>query len=736
MPIDMRPSIQTRLLLYLLMFVGLMVSAILINHAYQGRQAHLTQELHRSDRLRMWLLQDQVSLTSFLVDAPSDPRFFALGNNRKLEAQRHYQQRLIQHLQERQAEKQQADLAEMITLIQHRDALLKQMVDNLLTRGFENYGKVGAMRETVHWLEDQPELALADVLMLRRHEKDYFIRHQLRYQEKLDQQVVKMVQKLAIDATIAPRRRAQLIQSLETYQQHFYQIVALDRASGRFGGDGLRQQLEAVQTKLEQRFETWRTKLEAQLADKSHHIRIFNLITMIALILMGVIGSVVLSKRLTHRVKQLSLVMRQFIEQNFTPQPLLPYRYPTHNEIDLAFHSFDRLQAQTQEHMSLLRSQKQQAEQANRAKSAFLANMSHEIRTPLNGVIGAASLLRETPLSIEQEEQLETLEVSSQNLFGLINDILDLSRIEAGKMILEPMIFSLRREVEKTVLMLRSRAQEKGLSLAIQWGQNLPEYVHGDPLRLRQVLVNLIGNAVKFTEKGSVQVKVQPGDEGQIAFAVSDTGIGIAPEVQARLFQPFEQADNSHRRGFGGSGLGLSICRQLVELMNGVIELESTEGQGSTFRFWVELPETKAPEPMVPSPVGDLPHWRILLAEDNPINQKVIARMLQKLGQEVTIASNGQEAFDTFQRESFDLILMDMQMPGTDGLEATVMIRTHEKAHGLPAIPIIALTANAMPEDRQRCIAVGMNDFLTKPLKIKTLQQALALYPTASSTAT
>ena len=298
MPIDMRPSIQTQLLLSLLMFVGLMVSAILINQAYQRRQSYLTQELHRSDRLRMWLLQDQVSLTSFLVDAPSDPRFFALGNNHKLEAQRHYQKRLIEHLQARQAEKPQADLTEMIALIHHRDTLLKQMVANLLIRGFENYGKVGAMR------------------------------------------------------------------------------------------------------------------------------------------------------------------------------------------------------------------------------------------------------------------------------------------------------------------------------------------------------------------------------------------------------------------------------------------------------FWIELPETKAPEPVASSPMGDLPHGRIFLVEDNPINPKVIARMLQKLGQRVNIASHGQEAFDTFQRETFDLILMDMQMPGIDGLEATVMIRTHEKTHRLAAIPIIALTANAMPEDRQRCIAVGMNDFLTKPLKISTLRQVLALYPTAKSTAT
>jgi len=554
MPIDMRPSIQTQLLLYLLMFVGLMVSAILINDAYQKRQTHLTQELQWSDNLRLWLLQDQVSLTSFLVDAPSDPRFFALGNNHKLEAQRHYQGRLIEHLQERQAQKQQAELGEMILLIQRRDTLLKQMVDNLLARGFENYGKVGAMRETVHWLEDQPELALADVLMLRRHEKDYFIRHQLRYQEKLDRQVAKMVQNLAQDPAILPRRKAQLAQSLETYQQHFHQIVSLDQISGRFGGNGLRQQLESVQTQLELRFSAWRIHLEAELTAKSRQIQVFNTITMFALVLMGVIGSVVLSRHLTRRVKQLSQVMRQFIEQKFTPQPLPPYHYPSHNEIDLACHSFDRLQAQTQEHMSLLRSQKQQAEQANRAKSAFLANMSHEIRTPLNGVIGAASLLRETPLSAEQEEQLETLEASSQNLFGLINDILDLSRIEAGKMILEPVIFSLRREVEKTVLMLRGRAHEKGLRLAIRWGQDLPEYVYGDPLRLRQVLVNLIGNAVKFTEKGSVQVEVQAGLEGQIAFAVSDTGIGIAPAVQARLFQPFEQADNSHSRGFGEIG--------------------------------------------------------------------------------------------------------------------------------------------------------------------------------------
>ena len=385
-----------------------------------------------------------------------------------------------------------------------------------------------------------------------------------------------------------------------------------------------------------------------------------------------------------------------------------------------------------------LRRAKEAAEESTRAKGIFLATMSHELRTPMNGVLGCTQLLKDTSLTDQQRELIETMHRSADALLTLVNNLLDFSKIEAGKMTLEVADVNLRSLICDVTTLMEGLASKKGLTVSVQIDPDVPEEFRGDSIRLRQILFNLVGNAIKFTERGRVTITVslkqgrtEGSDSVVLQWRIQDTGIGMTPEQQVRLFQAYAQADASTTRKFGGTGLGLMICHQLVQLMGGAITVESSIGQGSTFAYTTNLlpaihrdgatSSLGTDQRSMGEQVGLL---RVLVADDNEINQVVACKYLQKLGCHVEIARTGREAVEAITRTAYDVVLMDCEMPDMDGYEATREIRLREDGT-MSHLPIMALTGHASDEDAQKCHQAGMDKVITKPLTLPILRASL-----------
>lgn len=389
-----------------------------------------------------------------------------------------------------------------------------------------------------------------------------------------------------------------------------------------------------------------------------------------------------------------------------------------------------------------LRRARDVAEEASRAKNDFLANVSHEIRTPMHAIIGMTDLVLDSELDEVQRDYLATVAESAESLMSIIDQVLDFSRIEAGKLELEHVKFHLRDEISAALKFLMLRANAQGVTLCWNVAEEIPPWVVGDPMRLRQVLINLVGNAIKFTDEGSIQVDVTPGrkcsDSVELEFSVRDTGIGISADKLESIFSAFEQVDTSTTREYGGTGLGLAITSRLVEAMQGTVRVESKLGQGSTFQFNAVLQRcADVPREAIPRGVesvsAEMEPLRILLAEDGKANQTMAVGLLHKWGHQVSVVENGLEVIDAYRNGSFDVILMDLQMPMMDGIEATKVIRKIE-ANSQQHISIVAMTAHAMKGDRKRCLDAGMDDYVSKPVRRPDLMRVLLRVPVGEDT--
>ena len=384
-----------------------------------------------------------------------------------------------------------------------------------------------------------------------------------------------------------------------------------------------------------------------------------------------------------------------------------------------------------QKQKDFLEEEKKKALEASKYKSLFLANMSHEIRTPLNGVIGMTEILKETNLTEEQKKYLDIINISGNNLLSIINDILDYSKIEANQLELEYITLDIFKEIDDVIKLLNLKAKSKGLKLSREITSDVPQFFIGDPLRIKQILINFCNNAIKFTSKGFVHIDVSLVEKHKktivLKFEVKDTGIGITKENQQKLFKEFSQVDASTTRKFGGTGLGLSISQKLAKMMDGDVGIESEFGKGSTFWFTAkfELSDKKNDSTSKKEIHISLKKQKILLVEDNKINQKVAAYTLTKYGNTVDVANDGLEAVALFEKNKYDIIFMDIQMPNMNGYEATQEIRKIELEKKLPKTKIIAMTANALKGEKEKCISIGMDDYLSKPFKQEALLQIL-----------
>jgi signal transduction histidine kinase/CheY-like chemotaxis protein len=600
-----------------------------------------------------------------------------------------------------------------------------------LIRGYKDYGVEGKMERAAQLLEANPAVNKLDLLRLRKLEKDYLLRTEDEYYADFEREIGK---------EIAKSKSALIRGQLVAYKENFEELSRLNQNLGFSRDKALYGKINYLNVFVEDSFVQISTRSVSRVNELKSQLFYYQLFQTALLALIGLVICIFISRYFTKDIERLTADISRYIKSNFKENAPAKLERSTIGEVNYLLISYGILKEKLSENIEFLEKATDKANKIAEFKSQFLANMSHEIRTPLNGVIGMLSLLKTKKLSDEQLEYIETAEHSATHLLGIVNMILDHSKMEVGKIKLDIYPINLKKELAKLVRMFDYRVKDKNITMRFDFDDEISSNILGDNLRLLQILINLIDNAIKFTNEGEVGLEVKflrrEGDVHYVSFTVRDSGIGVDADKAENLLMAFEQADLTTTRKYGGTGLGLTISNQLIQLMGGNrLNIAALENGGSSFSF--EVPFKINPEApsiahveIVSKSKKKATIKRALLAEDNLINQKVLAKLLEKLDIQSEVANNGKEAVALYLQNDYDIIFMDLHMPEMDGFEATAKIQASDK-YQKRQTPIIAVTASVFEQDKVKAISNGMDDFITKPVILKNLEDVVAKQMTA-----
>jgi signal transduction histidine kinase/DNA-binding LytR/AlgR family response regulator len=609
------------------------------------------------------------------------------------------------------------------------DSLYKSVIkfkEIALVRGFKDYGYEGKMRDKAHLLEEKSSLDKIILLQLRRHEKDYLLRAEEIYFLEFDKLITNTIRDKQDDSYTK--------QLLIDYNNDFRELVKKSSELGLTSNEGLYGKINYWNVYVEGCFVQIINLSKSKVNEVKNTLFYFQIFQTILIAIILIFLSIYISNYLTKDIELLTTDISNYIKSNFKDKSISTSKKSTIREVDFLLKSYIVLKEKLTDNIEFLEQATDRANKSATFKTQFLANMSHEIRSPLNGVIGMLNMLKTKSLSNKQLEYVEIAEHSADHLLGLVNMILDHSKMEAGKMKLEQYPINLKKELSKLIRLFEYRIKDKNIELHFIFDDAIVNNILGDNLRLQQVLINLLDNAIKFTPKGDVRLEVKllniVDGVQYLGFNVMDSGIGIDANKTEQLLLAFEQEDLSITRKYGGTGLGLTISNQLIQLMGGTkLNIMTLKNGGSSFNFEIpfmlnfnEVYLENAENNM--DSKQDITISRTLIVEDNIINQKVLNKLLEKINIKSDIANNGKEAVLLYQENDYDMIFMDLHMPEMDGFEATAKIKSSLKYQKL-STPIIAVTASAFDEDKVKAISNGMDDFITKPIVLKNLEETI-----------
>lgn len=609
------------------------------------------------------------------------------------------------------------------------DSLYKSVIkfkEIALVRGFKDYGYEGKMRDKAHLLEEKSSLDKIILLQLRRHEKDYLLRAEEIYFLEFDKLITNTIRDKQDDSYTK--------QLLIDYNNDFRELVKKSSELGLTSNKGLYGKINYWNVYVEGCFVQIINLSKSKVNEVKNTLFYFQIFQTILIAIILIFLSIYISNYLTKDIELLTTDISNYIKSNFKDKSISTSKKSTIREVDFLLKSYIVLKEKLTDNIEFLEQATDRANKSATFKTQFLANMSHEIRSPLNGVIGMLNMLKTKSLSNKQLEYVEIAEHSADHLLGLVNMILDHSKMEAGKMKLEQYPINLKKELSKLIRLFEYRIKDKNIELHFIFDDAIVNNILGDNLRLQQVLINLLDNAIKFTPKGDVRLEVKllniVDGVQYLGFNVMDSGIGIDANKTEQLLLAFEQEDLSITRKYGGTGLGLTISNQLIQLMGGTkLNIMTLKNGGSSFNFEIPfmLNFNEVYLENAENNMDSKQHIiisRTLIVEDNIINQKVLNKLLEKINIKSDIANNGKEAVLLYQENDYDMIFMDLHMPEMDGFEATAKIKSSLKYQKL-STPIIAVTASAFDEDKVKAISNGMDDFITKPIVLKNLEETI-----------